>query len=388
MLGIEPNTSKDTIVPFRVLFDCHTFDIGWQGTSTYLAGVINALAKVAAERAPELDLQIVCAAKDQQAVDRFIDVAYVFEPIQSGFTKRNFFHIPRAARRCNADLVVSQYVRPFFSPCATFSVIHDVLFLDYPESFSWTYRTIRKMFFAFSARKSTFVSTVSEYSADRIAYHFGIDRSSIIVIPNAVDPAFENSERSRADHDKVFRLLSVSRLERRKRHEWGIDALQALRSNGMDASFRIIGEGSGEYAEGLKKAVMVARDERGLDVSLSSGLDFSALVQAYADADLFIFPSLSEGFGIPVIEAGATGTPCVITNCGALSEHDGQFCGFAVHPDDHAGFINRVCMLANDIETQRLLARDMRLNVSRKYSWDNAAQAYVDVIQGIATRTK
>lgn len=378
----------DANVPFRILFDCHTFDVGWQGTSTYLAGIINTLAKVATERAPELDLQIVCAAKDQQAIDRFIDVDYVFEPIRSGFIKRNFFHIPHAARRCNADLVVSQYVRPLFTHCVTFSVIHDVLFLDYPESFSWTYRTIRKMFFAFSARKSTFVSTVSEYSADRISYHFGIDRSAILVIPNAVDPAFENSERSRADHDKVLRLLSVSRLERRKRHEWGIDAMQALRSNGIDASFSIIGEGNDEYAQGLKKAVAVARDELGLDVTLSSGLDFSSLVQAYADADLFLFPSLSEGFGIPVIEAAAAGTPCVITNGGALAELEGQFCGFALHPNDHAGFIERVCALANDIETQRFLARDMRLNVSRKYSWDKAAQAYVDVIQGIARRAK
>jgi glycosyltransferase involved in cell wall biosynthesis len=353
-----------------------------------LAGVINTLAKVAAERAPEIDLQIVCAAKEQEAVDRFIDVVYEFEPIQSGFAKRNLFDIPRAARRCNADLVVSQYVRPLFSDCATFSVIHDVLFLDYPESFSWTYRTIRKMFFYFSARKSTFVSTVSAYSADRIAYHFGIDRSAILVIPNAVDPAFANSERSRADNDKIFRLLSVSRLERRKRHEWGIDALEALRSKGIDASFRIIGEGDGEYAQGIKKAVAIARDERGLDVTLSSGLDFSALVQAYADTDLFLCPSLSEGFGIPVIEAGAAGVPCVITNGGALAELDGQFCGFTVHPDDHAGFIDRVCALAIDIERQRLLAGGMRLNVSRKYSWDNAAQAYVDVIQGIARRTK
>ncbi len=378
----------DATVPFRVLFDCHTFDVGWQGTSTYLAGVINTLAKVAAEQIPEIDLQIFCAAKDRRSVDRFIDVAYVFEPIKTGFAKRNLFEIPRAARRCNADLVVSQYVRPLFSHCATFSVIHDVLFLDYPESFSWTYRTIRKIFFAFSARNSTFVSTVSEYSADRIAYHFGIDRSAILVTPNAVDPAFANSERSRAEQDKVFRLLSVSRLERRKRHEWGIDALEALRSNGIEASYNIIGSGDGEYAKRLKKAVAVARNERGLDVTLSSGLDFSALVQAYTDADLFLCPSLSEGFGIPVVEAGAAGTPCVITNGGALEELKGQFWGFAVHPDDHAGFIDRVCTLANDIEMQRLAAADMRLNVSRKYSWDNAAQAYVDVIQGMARRAK
>ena len=373
---------------FRVLFDCHTFDVGWQGTTTYLAGVINALPKVVAQRAPDLDLQIFCAAHDQQAIDRFVDVAYTFEPIRTSFTARNLVDIPRAMQRCGGDLVVSQYVRPFFSFRPTLSVIHDVLFLDYPDSFSWKYRTSRKLLFSWSASRSTFVAAVSQYSAERIAHHLGIEQDKIRVIANAVDPAFVNVKRAREAEDTVLRLLSVSRLERRKRHEWGIDALEALASRGIKASYTIIGGGDGAYAQELRNTAELVRTERGLDVTLKSDLDFTALVQEYADADVFLCPSRAEGFGIPVIEAGAAGTPCVSTNGGALAELEGQFRGYMVPAEDHAGFVNAVCVLASDIETHRIAAQDIRVRVSQINSWDRAAHAYVDVIQSLMGKTQ
>lgn len=369
---------------FRVLFDCHTFDVGWQGTSTYLAGVINALPRIVAQRAPNLDLQIVCAANDKQAVDRFVDVEFVFEPIRTGFAARNLSDIPRVSRRHRADLIVSQYVRPFFCDCPTLSVIHDVLFLDYADNFSWKYRAIRRVLFGWSARKSSFVSSVSQYSAERIAHHLGIPQDTILVISNAIDPAFSYVARVRDADNKVLRLLSVSRLERRKRHEWGIDALEALASQGIKASYTIIGDGVGEYAQEIRQAVAVARSERGLDVILKSGLDFPALLQEYADADVFLCPSQAEGFGIPVIEAGAAGTPCVSTNGGALAELEGQFSGLMTCTNDHKGFIDAVCVVACNIKTYRIAAQAFRARVTNTYSWDRAAQAYVDLFQRIA----
>ncbi|WP_235670376.1 glycosyltransferase family 4 protein [Prosthecochloris vibrioformis] len=377
----EPIIMTALKTTLRVLFDCHTFDVGWQGTSTYLAGLINALPRIVAEREPDLDLQIICAANDQQAVDRFIHVEYKFELIRTGFVVRNLLDIPRVSRRCAADLVVSQYVRPFFCACPTLCVIHDVLFLDYPDNFSWKYRSIRKLLFQWSARRSSFVSTVSRYSSERIAHHLGIRQDAILVIPNAVDQAFLSAARVRKANDMGLRLLSVSRLERRKRHEWGIDALEALVSRGIVASYTIIGGGDGSYAQELRNAVSVARTVRGLDVELKSGLDFSSLVQEYADADLFLCPSLAEGFGIPVIEAGAAGTPCVSTNGGALAELEGQFSGCMTPAEDREAFIDAVCAVADDIKMLFITAQDSRGDVVNTYSWDQVAHAYVDVFK-------
>ena len=238
-------------IQLRVLFDCHTFDVGWQGTTTYLAGLINALPAVVSQRAPNINLQIICAAKSQESINRFINVDFDFEPIRTGFIARNLIDIPLVSRRCGANLVVSQYVRPFFSVCPTLCVIHDVLFLDFPESFSLKYRIIRKIFFTWSAKNSNFVSTVSQYSAKQISHHLGIRQDTILVISNAVDPAFLNRQNTSEPDNKNFRLLSVSRLERRKRHEWGIYALEALASRGITASYTIVGTGNDMYSKEL-----------------------------------------------------------------------------------------------------------------------------------------
>lgn len=372
------------IQKFRVLFDCHTFDVGWQGTTTYLAGVINALPKMVAQWAPYLELEIICAASERRSIDRFVDVPYSFKKIRTGFIVRNMLDIPRASRSCGANLVVSQYVRPFFSNCPTLSVIHDVLFLDYTDFFSRKYRLSRKLLFGWSARNSSFVTSVSQYSAERIAHHLGVAQDAILVIPNAVDPAFSGVVRDKRECSNVLRLLSVSRLERRKRHEWGIDVLEALASKGVKANYTIIGGGVGAYSREIEAAVHAARSERGLDVVLKSGLDFRSLLQEYANADVFLCPSHAEGFGIPVIEAGAVGIPCVSTNGGALSELESNFIGVMTCANDREAFIDAVCMVARDINVYAAEATRLRTQVTNRYSWDRCAKAYVDLFQRVA----
>tara|TARA_B110000977_G_scaffold85572_1_gene114163 strand:- start:9676 stop:10812 length:1137 start_codon:yes stop_codon:yes gene_type:complete len=375
-------------IQLRVLFDCHTFDVGWQGTTTYLAGLINALPAVVSQRAPNINLQIICAAKSQESINRFINVDFDFEPIRTGFIARNLIDIPLVSRRCGANLVVSQYVRPFFSVCPTLCVIHDVLFLDFPESFSLKYRIIRKIFFTWSAKNSNFVSTVSQYSAKQIAHHLGIRQDTILVISNAVDPAFLNRQNTSEPDNKNFRLLSVSRLERRKRHEWGIYALEALASRGITASYTIVGTGNDMYSKELHTLAEQANKKKGINVVIKSGLDFESLIQEYIATDLFLCPSIAEGFGIPVIESAAVGIPCVSSDGGALSELEGQFIGRMVSAQDREGFIDAVCDLASNIKLHHFTAQHMRRKVAETYNWEAVANAYVDVIVSLAKEKK
>lgn len=375
---------------FTVFFDCHSFDTGWQGTTTYLAGVLNALPKVAAHRAPNLDLRIVCAAQDEDAIRRCVVTDFDFVPIRSGFFYRNVIDIPKALRKTRADLVVSQYVRPLFSSCPTMSVIHDVLFLDFPESFSWTYRTVRKLLFGWSARQSSFVSTVSRYSAERIAAHYRIDQSRILIIPNGVDPDFIAAEKQPQMHNarSTMRLLSVSRLEKRKRHEWGIVAIDALAEDGIDSKLTIVGGGDGDYAAELRALVEEARVERGRHITLKSGLSIEELVNEYTNTDLFLFPSEAEGFGIPIIEAAAAGLPCVCSNGGALEELEGQFSGISFLSGDAHAFLVAVRTVAANLEDYRTAAAKKRKMVAATYNWESAAEAYLTLMLGLQRGTK
>lgn len=374
---------------FTIFFDCHPMDSGFQGTTTYLAGVINALPAAAAQHAPALDLKIICAAQTKESVARHVKVDFEFVPIKYGFLQRNFIDIPRALRRTGANLVVSQYVRPFFSPCPTMSVIHDVLFLDYPESFSWSYRTVRRLLFGWAARNSTIVSTVSDYSAKRIGNHFGIDASEILVSPNAVDPVFFHTATKPAETATTgpIRLLSVSRLERRKRHEWGIAAVESLVAEGIDSELTIVGSGEGAYADELRAMIGDARTTRGLKIKLKSNVGFSDLVTEYANCDVFLFPSEAEGFGIPVIEAAAAGKPCVCSNGSALAELEPHFCGVSFPPGDIPAFLAAVQKVVTNLDHYSAVAKAQREAVAVAFNWKEAAKKYVAVLNNLKEET-
>jgi glycosyltransferase involved in cell wall biosynthesis len=368
---------------FTIFFDCHSFDTGWQGTTTYLAGVLNALPAAAARGAPHINLRIVCAARDEAAIRRHVGVNFDFLRINTGFGRRNLLDIPAALMRTRADLVVSQYVRPFFSPCPTLSVIHDVLFLDYPGSYSKSYRKVRRSLFSWSARRSHFVSTVSTYSAKRISAHFKIDPSRILITPNAVDPAFLSEERKTRPTTAggPIRLLMVSRFEQRKRVEWGIEAMDALAEAGVSCELTIVGSGEGRYAESIRRLVDVAKTRRGHSISVKAGLSIADLVSEYGRSDLFLFPAEAEGFGIPVIEAAAVGTPCVISDGGALAGFNGHFCGATFPSHDKEAFLSSVKSVVHRLPELKIQAAENRHRVSKTYSWSVAAQPYVDVIR-------
>ena len=373
--------------PFRILFDAHTFDTGWQGTTTYLAGLLNTLPQAVARALPGTELQIICAAGAEAPIRDAVSVPFDFVPIRSGFAARNAVDLPRAARATGAHLVVSQYVRPFRAPCPTLSVIHDVLFLDYPKSFSWKYRSVRRALFGWSARNSSYVAAVSAYSAERIAAHFGTDAADILLTPNAVDPVFSSEPIPEKAPGTPLTLLSVSRLEQRKRHEWGIHALDRLAEAGITARYVVIGGGGGDYPDRLRAEIDAAR-ACGMDVELRSGVPYPDLVAAYAAADIFICPSEAEGFGIPVIEAAAAGAACVVSDGGALAELEGTFVGRGFPADSLEAFLQATTEVAQNIETMRQAAHTNRAAVAERYRWSKVADTYAAVIRNIQeTRT-
>ena len=367
----------------KVLLDCHTFDTGWHGTTTYLAGVLNALPAALERQSAGLEVELYCAAAARENVGKFLRVPFHYVSASSGFLARNARDIPRAEKHIGADLVVSQYVRPFAARSLTMSVIHDVLFLDYPQSFSWRYRKARALMFGWSARNSDVVSTVSHYSAQRIASNFGISKKAIKVIPNGVDPAFANITRPRRDPDTPLQMISVSRLEQRKRHEWGLAAQRALKAQGIEAHYTIIGAGDDGYADSLRHQVKAAQRD-GFEAKMLSGLTFEQLLDAYAGADLFLFPSEAEGFGIPVIEAGAAGVPAIVSDGGALAELKDGFSGLQFAADDKDGFISATLEVARNIDAYSKAAADKRNQVAKLYSWDSAADDYARIIREIA----
>lgn len=361
----------------RVLFDCHTFDAGPQGTTTFLAAILNALPD-AIRRTGSRPVEIYCAAYDRAAIERFLTVPFIYVPMKGGFLARNAIALPRAIKAIGADVVVSQYVRPFFARAWTISIIHDVLFLDYPKLFSWKYRFVRRLLFGWAARHSDAVATVSDYSRERIAHHFQVEASSIAVIPNAVGEVGEINQKTLG---KPLKLLYVSRLERRKRQDWCIRATHILAQEGMDVELTLVGSRSGAYAADIEEQA-TALSPAGAIVRLISDISDAQLHDLYRDADIFLFPSECEGFGIPIIEAAALGVPCVVADNTALSDLRHSYTGMAFQSDSFADFVHAIRNMVADLPAQRIQARARAPEVRHTYRWVTVAEQMLPLFQG------
>lgn len=256
--------------------------------------------------------------------------------------------LPHEARGCDV-LHCPTYRGPVRSGVPVVVTVHDLAVFRRPEAFPpWT-RTYSRVVVPRVVRNASVVVAVSEFTAGELEALLGIPRSRIRVVPNAVDPVF-TPDGPRADGDYV---LAVGTLEPRKNLARTIAAARRV---------------------GVELRVAGSRGWGGVDASgrgvtwIDSPSD-EELAALYRGARCVAYPSLYEGFGIPVLEAMACGAP-VVTSRGGATEEVGGGAAVLVDPAD-------VASIAAGIESAEARRDELRaagLERARAYSWDDSAQ--------------
>lgn len=149
-----------------------------------------------------------------------------------------------------------------------------------------------------SLKKATKIVFISEFAKQQILNHISLDESKMTVIPNPVDPTFKKSPKDFNQHKP--RILHIGTLSRKNLNR-SICALE-----GINCHLRIIGN----IDETTKKLLL----EKGIEYSCNSNLTHRQIVDEYCKADIINFPSLFEGFGMPIIEGQAIGRVVVTSN--------------------------------------------------------------------------
>ena len=235
--------------------------------------------------------------------------------------------IPLAVRREGLDLFhAPHYVLPALTPSKSVVTIHDCIHLMFPDyRRHWLGHAFAKTLLHTAAHKSDRIFTVSEQSKRDILKFFSVPPEKIVVTPNAIDDRFSTPpseehvvntrERYQLSHSY---LLYVGNIKPHKNLERLIEAFHLVRQQGRsELELIIIGDEISKL-QSLRRAVHKYDIHR--YVRFFGYVPDKTLAVLYRLAALFVFPSLYEGFGLPPLEAMASGTPVVTSNLSSLPE--------------------------------------------------------------------
>jgi glycosyltransferase involved in cell wall biosynthesis len=263
--------------------------------------------------------------------------------------------LPRKAARDGVDVLHCPGHRgPLRSRVPVVVTLHDLAVLRHPKTFNrWT-RTYSRLLLPRIVETATRVIAVSSFTASEAVELLGLDEAKIRVVPHGVEPPFE-PEGPAVEGEYA---LAVGTVEPRKNLPRAVEAAQ---SAGIE--LRVVGpEGWGDV--GVQSLGFVS-DE--------------VLAALYRGAQCLVFPSLYEGFGLPVLEAMACGTPVVTGNFGATAEVAGD-AAVLVDPYDVDG-------IAAGIQEARRRRDELRaegLERVRGFTWDEAARRTLEVYREAA----
>lgn len=223
------------------------------------------------------------------------------------------------------------------------------------------------------------VFTTSAYTAARVQQLYGVPADRIVTAQPAVDEVFFSVDRTDPPPDGVRplpRLLCVGHLSARKAQHQLVQALQSL----ADLPWQCALVGSGDRDPGYAGSVTKAISERGLTgrIELLGELDEPCIARAYGNADLFVFPSLYEGYGMVIDEALAAGLPVLSSDGGALALTTRKPGACTYRAGQVAELADRLrSLLTNAAELQQLTvqARDSRNAIRR---WSDTARDFLN----------
>ena len=262
----------------------------------------------------------------------------------------------------NAVAFFPGYIPPLFSLIPYVITLHDLNHIDRKENSSFIKRIYYNLIIKRGCKKACYIFTVSEFSRRRIIEWSGVNESKVINVGNAVSADFSQiGDKIKYDFDY---LLCVSN---RKKHKNEIRTLEAFQQANIDQNIRLVFTGNPD--EAILKAIETLRIED--RVIFTGYIENNELPKLYRSAKALIFMSLYEGFGLPIIEAQASGTPVITSYTTSLKEVAGHGALLA-DPYDVISIAEKITEVFNNITTSNDLILKGFENVKR-FDWKKTA---------------
>jgi glycosyltransferase involved in cell wall biosynthesis len=318
------------------------------GDETYVENLLAHLPALAGD-----ELRLAALTRRPDLVPAGVEAVHVPARMQEA---RMLRAVPRALRRLGAALAHFQHALPVSCPCPAVVTVHDLSFERDPSVMGLRDRAIFRLVVPYAVRRAARVLAVSQRTKDDLVDLYGLDPDRVVVTPHGVDPSFSPGE-----HGPGSYLLFVGAVQRRKNP---LAAAEAASELGM----KLVVVGPSRDA-----TLVHALERHGADVR--GYVSKSELVGLYRGAAALVLPSRYEGFGLPVIEAMASGTPVVAAPDAAMREIAGDAAVF-VEPADFAAGIRRALA-----DRDRLVEAGLRR--AAQFSWEETARRTLAVYRDV-----
>jgi glycosyltransferase involved in cell wall biosynthesis len=285
--------------------------------------------------------------------------------------------LPLAAARLRLDVILNPgFTAPLLCGCPQVTVFHDLQHKRHPEYFRWFDLPFWNFFLFWSVTVSARIVAISGATADDLRRWYRLPSAKIVTIPSGVDPRFFGLAAGR--RPEPF-LLAVSTLHPHKNLDGLLRAFALFRER--HPQYRLIVSG----IHGFFSAELHALRDR---LHLAESVEFPGwiprehLYRLYARATAFVFPSLFEGFGLPVLEALAAGLP---TACSQIEPMNSIAADAALKfdPRDPSAIADAMHRLVTDGELRQRLAVAGPLRAAQ-FSWRTTAEGVLDALCSVS----
>jgi glycosyltransferase involved in cell wall biosynthesis len=357
-------------VPLRIGFDGRALTSPAAGVRRYASALLTALVALDGE------MEIVALGGDPAALPA--GIAHIEEPphppTNLGWA---LVGLPRAAKRAAVDVIhAPAYTAPLWGTPPVVLTIHDVSYARHPEWYPYRRDLVRRAFYRRSARAARVILTDSAFSAEEIVAAYGIDRDRIVVAPLGVDhrfsPAGAGEPCELPQEISGPYVLHVGDLHERRNLATVVDAvIGARRHFGGAAGVSLVLAGVDRGVGEALCAIAAEADAPGAAVTLGA-VSEDLLLSLYRCASALVYPSLYEGFGLPVLEAMACGTPVIASRAASIPEVLGD-AGILLDPLDVQAWTDAIVNVVND-DARRAVMRSKGLARATEFAWARTAE--------------
>ena len=359
------------------------------GVGVYLVNLINELSNIDYNN----DYYIFVQSDDADSFN--IDKAnFNFIIIDSNKYRKTILRLlweqlilPKKLKRYNIDILHSpHYTAPIFSKVSKVITFHDMTFYTLPQVHTFFKRLLFKTYMKISSKIADKILTVSKSTAKDVQKILKVNSDKICVTYNAKKDIYRpiNDKKKIKEICLKYKIsndyiLFVGTLEPRKNIKTLIKSYSKLIDEiNKDIKLVIVGKKGWMYKEIFKLIKYLEIEEK---VIFTGFADLDDLPYLYNGAEMFVYPSIYEGFGIPVLESISCGVPTITSNVSSMPEVIGN-AGITIDPTDIIELKNSMKKIIKNDNLKKKL-KNLGIKQSKKFTWENCAINTLEVYQKV-----